>query len=296
MADTLPKEIFKKVRQLEIRTRGLVNNIFSGEYHSAFKGKGMEFAEVREYQFGDDVRAIDWNVSARRDDVFIKVYEEEREQTLMILFDASGSGVFGSVSQFKRDLAAEISATLAFSAIKNNDKVGLAIFTDTVEKFVAPRKGRTHVLRLLREIFFFSPKGRGTNIAAALDFATRVLKRRAIVFLISDLMDSGYLEKMKLINKKHDFVVIHITDPREFSLPPVGLLELEDAETGEHFLVDTFDTAFVKSYESRMAQLHANRKSQLQRLQIDVVQVSTQQSYIKPLANFFRQRELRQAF
>lgn len=186
MPETLPKEVFKKVRELEVRTRGLVNNIFSGEYHSAFKGKGMEFAEVREYQFGDDVRAIDWNVSARRDDVFIKVYEEEREQTLMILFDASGSGMFSTAHQSKRDLAAEICATFAFSAIKNNDKVGLIIFTDSIEKFVAPRKGRTHVLRILREIFFFKPKGKTTNIAAALDFATRALKRRAIVFLVSD--------------------------------------------------------------------------------------------------------------
>lgn len=294
MAELLPKEVFKKVRELEIRTRGLVNNIFSGEYHSAFKGKGMEFAEVREYQFGDDVRAIDWNVSARRDDVFIKVFEEEREQTLMILFDASGSGAFGTARQSKRELAAEICATLAFSAIKNNDKVGLIIFTDGVEKFVAPRKGRTHVLRILREIFFFKPKGKTTNISAALDFATRALKRRAIVFLVSDLMDSQYIEKMKLINKKHDFVVIHITDPREFSLPEVGLLELEDAETGECYLVDTFDQEFLKSYESRISQMHANRKAQLQRLRIDMVQVSTDKSYIKPLTTFFRQRELRQ--
>ena len=294
MAETLPKEVFKKVRQLEIRTRGLVNNIFSGEYHSAFKGKGMEFAEVREYQFGDDVRAIDWNVSARRDDVFIKVYEEEREQTLMILFDASGSGAFGSTSQSKRELAAEICATLAFSAIKNNDKVGLIIFTDKVEKFVVPRKGRTHVLRILREIFFFEPQGKNTNISAALDFATRSLKRRAIVFLVSDLMDDSYIEKMKLINKKHDFVVIHIIDPRELSLPEVGLLYLEDAETGECYLVDTFDEEFLKSYESRISQVQANRKAQLQRLQIDMVQVSTDKSYIKPLAAFFRQREMRQ--
>ncbi len=294
MAEAQLKEVFKKVRQLEIRTRGLVNNIFGGEYHSAFKGKGMEFAEVREYQFGDDVRAIDWNVSARRDDVFIKVFEEEREQTLMILYDASGSGGFGSAGQFKRDLAAELCATLAFSATKNNDKVGLIIFTDVIEKFIAPRKGRTHVLRLLREIFFFKPKGRTTHIGAALDFATRVLKRRAIVFLVSDLMDGGFIEKVKLINKKHDFVIIHITDPREFELPSVGLLELQDAETGEHFIADTFDEAFRKNYEARMSQLQANRRSQLQKLQVDVVSVSTNRSYIKPLAAFFQQREMRQ--
>ncbi|NTV45094.1 MAG: DUF58 domain-containing protein [Chlorobiales bacterium] len=286
-------DIFSKIRQLEIRTRGLVDNIFSGEYHSAFKGKGMEFAEVREYQYGDDVRAIDWNVSARRDDVFIKVFEEEREQTLMILFDGSGSGAFGSANQFKRDLAAEICATLAFSAIKNNDKVGLMIFTDTVEKFIPPRKGRSHVLRILREIFYFRPRGKQTNIASAVDFATRVLKRRSIVFLVSDLMDQGFEHSFRIMSRKHDFVIIHVTDPREFTLPRVGLIELEDAETGERYLADTYDDKFRASYQRRMEQFQSYQKNQLQRMQIDTVSVSTAGSYIKPLTTFFRRRETR---
>jgi uncharacterized protein (DUF58 family) len=287
------KEIFKKIRQLEIRTRGVVNNIFGGEYHSAFKGKGMEFAEVREYQYGDDVRAIDWNVTSRKDDVFIKVFEEEREQTLMILFDGSGSGFFGTHKQFKRDYAAEICATLAFSATKNNDKVGLIIFTDQVELFIPPRKGRTHVLRILREIFFFEPKSKRTNIAAAVEFASRILKRKAIVFLVSDLMDSNYEKPLRMMNQKHDFVVIQITDKSEFELPAVGLLELEDAETGEHFIADTFDEQFRLNYAKRMEELQQRRKTALQKLQIDMVSVSTDESYIRPLASFFKQRELR---
>ncbi|MCS6988851.1 MAG: DUF58 domain-containing protein [Chloroherpetonaceae bacterium] len=286
-------EIFKKIRQLEIRTRGLVNNIFGGEYHSAFKGKGMEFAEVREYQYGDDVRAIDWNVTSRKDDVFIKVFEEEREQTLMILFDGSGSGFFGTRKQFKRDYAAEICATLAFSAIKNNDKVGLIIFTDQVELFIPPRKGRTHVLRILREIFYFEPKSKRTNIANAVEFASRILKRKAIVFLVSDLMDSNYEKPLRMMNQKHDFVVIQITDKSEFELPAVGLLELEDAETGEHFIADTYDEQFRLNYAKRMQELQERRKVALQKLQIDMVSVSTDESYIRPLAAFFKQRELR---
>ncbi len=287
------KEIFKKIRQLEIRTRGVVNNIFGGEYHSAFKGKGMEFAEVREYQYGDDVRAIDWNVTSRKDDVFIKVFEEEREQTLMILFDGSASGFFGTHKQVKRDDAAEICATLAFSAIKNNDKVGLIIFTDEVELFIPPRKGRTHVLRILREIFYFEPKSKGTRIATAVEFASRILKRRAIVFLVSDLMDANYEKPLRMMNQRHDFVVIQITDKSEFELPAVGLLELEDAETGEHFIADTFDERFRLNYTKRMEELQQRRKTALQKLQIDMVSVSTDESYIRPLATFFKQRELR---
>ncbi|MBC8042557.1 MAG: VWA domain-containing protein, partial [Rhizobacter sp.] len=205
----------------------------------------------------------------------------------------SGSGAFGSINQFKRDLAAEISATLAFSAIKNNDKVGLIIFTDTVELFIAPRKGRKNVLRILREIFFFKPKSRRTNIASALTLAARILKRRTIVFLVSDLMDKNYDDALKLMNKKHDFVTIHISDPLETELPRVGLVELTDAETGEHFLADTSDAMFRKNYELRMKQLAEQRKKQFQKLQIDMVGVSTARSYIKPLAAFFRQRDAR---
>jgi uncharacterized protein (DUF58 family) len=293
MSEIGKPDIFSKIHQLEIRTRGLVNNIFSGEYHSAFKGKGMDFAEVREYQYGDDVRSIDWNVSARRDDVFIKVFEEEREQSLLILYDGSGSSDFGSKNQYKRDLAAEICATLAFSAIKNNDKVGLMIFTDTVEKFIPPRKGRSHVLRILREIFYFRPRGKKTNISASVDFASRALKRRSIVFLVTDLMDQGFEHSLKIISRKHDFVVIHVTDPREYELPSVGLIELEDAETGERYLADTFDDKFRASYQRRMDQYRSYQKNQLLRMQIDMVDVSTAESYIKPLTTFFRRRESR---
>ncbi|ACF12883.1 protein of unknown function DUF58 [Chloroherpeton thalassium ATCC 35110] len=293
MSEALDKDIFQKIRLLEIRTRGLVNNIFSGEYHSAFKGRGMEFAEVREYQFGDDVRTIDWNVSARSDDVFIKMFEEEREQSMMILFDGSGSGVFGTANQFKRDLAAEICATLAFSAIKNNDKVGLMIFTDVVEKFIPPRKGRSHVLRILRDIFHFRPRGKQTNIGGAVDLAARVLKRRSIVFLVSDLMGYQFEHSFRVMSRKHDFIAIHVSDPREFELPRVGLLELEDAETGEHYLVDTYDEQFRGSYARRMEQFLDYRRAQLQRMKIDMVSVSTAESYIKPLTAFFRRREKR---
>ncbi|MDX2127854.1 MAG: DUF58 domain-containing protein [Chloroherpetonaceae bacterium] len=293
MAEISLKEIFKKVRQLEIRTRGLVNNVFGGEYHSAFKGKGMEFAEVRAYQFGDDVRAIDWNVSARRDDTYIKLFNEEREQTLMILYDGSGSAAFGSKKQFKRDLAAEICATLAFSAITNNDKVGLIIFTDTIEKFIAPRKGKKHVLRLLREIFSFQPQGKGTNIGGALDFMTRLLKRKSIVFLVSDLLTPKFDDKMKLINRKHDFIVIQLSDEREFNLPRVGLLELEDAETGERFMLDTFDDSARRDYENKMDDFRRLRNDTLKKMQIDMIEVSTGESFITPLEGFFKRREMR---
>jgi uncharacterized protein (DUF58 family) len=293
MSETLPADVFKKIRQLEIRTRGLVNSVFGGEYHSAFKGKGVEFAEVREYQYGDDVRAIDWNVSARRDDVYVKLFDEEREQTLMILFDASASGVFGTEGQFKKDMAAEICSLLAFSAIKNNDKVGLVVFTDEVELFISPRKGKRHVLRILREIFFFKPKSRKTNLKMALEFTTRILKRKSIVFLVSDFMDTGYEDTLRMINTKHDFIAIQIGDPAELSLPRVGLVEMTDAETGRKFIADTFNDSFRRAYATRMMKLYDYRKSMFNKYQIDSILLMTHQSFIEPLTKFFKMREKR---
>ncbi|NUO81345.1 DUF58 domain-containing protein, partial [candidate division KSB1 bacterium] len=234
----IPKEILKKVRRLEIQTRALVNDVFSGEYHSVFKGRGMAFAEVREYVLGDDVRNIDWNVTARTGHPFVKVFDEERELTVMLLVDVSSSGEFGTHEQMKGDIAAEICALLAFSAIKNNDKVGLIIFTDRIEKFVPPKKGRTHVLRVLREVLYHKPEGHGTNITTALEYLNRVIRRKAVVFLVSDFLSEGYEKALRVAGKRHDLVAIPITDPRETEIPNVGLVELEDAETGEVHLLD----------------------------------------------------------
>ncbi len=235
----IPKEILKKVKRIEIATRGVVNEIFSGEYHSVFKGRGMEFSEVREYQYGDDIRTIDWNVSARMDHLFVKVFEEERELTVMLLVDVSSSGNFGTASQMKGEIAAELCAVLAFSAIKNNDKVGLIIFSDKIEKFIPPRKGKQHVLRVIREILYFKPEDSQTNLNVALEFLIKVIRRRSIVFLVSDFMTEEYEKALQVTNKKHDVIAIDIIDPREVELPNIGFIELEDAETGETVLVDT---------------------------------------------------------
>src|SRR5512135_2255316 len=226
------KELLKKVRQLEIRTRGMVNQVFSGEYHSVFKGRGMEFSEVREYQFGDEIRTIDWNVTARLDHPYVKVFEEERELTVILLVDMSGSQFFGSQTSLKRDIAVELSAILAFSAMKNNDKVGAILFTDQVEKVIPPRKGQTHALRIVRELLSFEPTSTRTNLQSALQYLNHLQKRRAIVFLISDFMDSGYEAALRIVGRRHDLVGIVLLDPREQELPQVGLLTLRDAETG----------------------------------------------------------------
>ncbi|MFQ5628135.1 MAG: DUF58 domain-containing protein, partial [bacterium] len=234
----IPKEILKKVKSIEIQTRGMVNDVFSGEYHSVFKGRGMEFAEVREYQFGDDIRTIDWNVSARMGCPYIKVFDEERELTVMLLVDASRSADFGTQKQMKGEIAAEICALLAFSAIKNNDKVGLIIFTDKIEIFVPPRKGKKHVLRVIRELLYHKPVGAQTDLSLALEYLSRLITRRAVVFLISDFQDENYEQSLRIASRKHDLIAITITDPREVVLPDVGFIELEDAETGETILID----------------------------------------------------------
>jgi len=292
------KELLKKVRQIELSIRGVVNEVFAGEYHSVFKGRGMEFSEVREYQAGDDVRTIDWNVSARMNHPFVKVFEEERELTVMILFDSSSSEVFGSRGNMKGLIATEIAALLASSAIKNNDKVGLIIFSDTIEKFVPPRKGRQHVLRVIRELLYVEydeghSRATKTNIAAALEYLNKIAKRRATVFLISDFLDDSFEKDLQIANKRHDLVGIHIIDPLEEALPSVGLLELEDLETGEIRLIDTS----VRSVRDGIAHNTAGEKLRLEKffrsIGMDYIDIYTDRSYVKPLTHFFKMRSKR---
>jgi uncharacterized protein (DUF58 family) len=286
-------ELLKKVRTIEIRTRGFVNQIFSGEYHSVFKGRGMAFSEVREYQFGDDIRSIDWNVSARFNHPFVKVFEEERELTVILLVDVSGSGDFGTVRQLKRETAAELCAVLAFSALKNNDKVGVIFFSDVIEKFIPPKKGRFHVLRILREVINFTPEHRGTNIAEALRFLTGAIKKRSIVFLISDFMDESYGDALRIAGRKHDLVGIKLYDPREEELPPVGLMRTVDAETGETRWVDTDSKRVRDAYARWWRTAEEARKKIFRKSGLDEIRVRTDQSYVKPLMMFFRMREKR---
>ena len=286
----IPKEVLKKVRRIEIRTKKLVNDLFSGEYHSTFKGQGMEFEEVRQYEPGDDIRLIDWNVTARTGYPYIKKFKEERELSVVLLFDASSSGRFGTRERFKNETAAEMCALLAFSAIKNNDKVGLIIFTDTIEKFVPPKKGRAHVLRLIREILYFKPTGTGTNIAGALEYFSRVIKRKSVVFVISDFLSEDFYKPLQIANNKHDLIAIKVTDPREMSFDNVGLIELEDAETGEVFMIDTGSKQFRKEFSARANEDMLNMKKSFQLINLDFINVRTDQSYIVPLINFFKMR------
>jgi len=291
----IPKELLKKVKHIEIATRNVVNEVFSGEYHSVFKGRGMEFAEVREYQPGDDIRTIDWNVSARMGHPFVKVFEEERELTVMLLVDVSSSGNFGTTEQLKREVAAELSAVLAFSAIKNNDKVGLIIFSDRIEKFIPPHKGRKHVLRVIREILFFKPKESATNLNSALEYLSRVIKRRSTVFLISDFMTEDFEKAMQVANKKHDLIALSITDPREVTLPDVGMIDLEDAETGETILVDTGSAALRRHFFDE-AMLQRNKYADFfKSIGVDHINILTNRSYIEPITKFFRMRARRLA-
>ena len=289
----IPKEILKKVKRIEIQTRGLVNDIFSGEYHSVFKGRGMEFSEVREYQIGDDIRLIDWNVSARMGHPFVKVFEEERELTVMLLVDVSSSADFGTVERMKGEIAIEICALLAFSAIKNNDKVGLIIFTDRIEKFVPPKKGKTHVLRVLRELLYHEPEGKGTDLSLALEYLSRVITRRSVVFLVSDFISDDYQKAMQIANKRHDLVAITITDPREIELPNIGLVELEDAETGEIIMLDTADSTIRQTFTRETSNSREERDKNLRSMNVDSIDIRTDVSYIEPLIKFFRMRARR---
>jgi uncharacterized protein (DUF58 family) len=289
----IPKEILKKVRRIEITTRGLVNDVFSGEYHSVFKGRGMDFAEVREYSIGDDVRSIDWNVTARMGHPFIKLFQEERELTVLLMVDASSSGDFGTRGAMKGEIAAEICALLAFSAIKNNDKVGLIIFTDRVEKYVSPKKGRGHVLRVIREILYHRPESRRTDISGALEFLSRVSRRRSVVFVVSDFLASGYEKALGIAGRRHDVVAVTVTDPREMEIPSVGFIELEDAETGEVFLLDSRSLRFREAFQRRAESLRKTRDRTFRSKNIDSIDIFTHRPYIKPLLRFFRMRARR---
>jgi uncharacterized protein (DUF58 family) len=290
----IPREILKEVRRIEISTRGLVNEVFSGEYHSVFKGRGMSFAEVREYQYGDDIRSIDWNVTARTGSPFVKIFEEERELTVMLLVDVSASGDFGTKRRFKAEVAVEICAALAFSAIKNNDKVGLVIFSDHVEKFVPPRKGRGHVLRVLRELLYHRPEGRGTDIGAALEYLAHVQRKRAVTFLVTDFRDEGFERALAVAGRRHDLVAVRLGDAREQELPPLGLLELEDPESGERVVVNTSSKVFRSTFRSANAAKREALDRTLRRSKVDVIDISTGEPWVKPLMRFFQARMRRQ--
>jgi len=288
----LTPELIRKIRRIEIRTRRLVNDSFAGEYHAIFKGRGMEFDEVRPYQPGDEVRDIDWNVTARTGDLFVKRFVEERELTVMLVVDASGSGQFGTVNRFKREIAAELAAVLAFSAITNNDKVGLLVFTDRVELFISPRKGRRHVLRLIRDLLAFEPEGRGTDLKLALNMVNRVLKRSSIVFLISDFLapPETYRSVLQISNRRHDVIAVNVTDPREEEWPKVGLLTLEDAETGQTQWVDTSSRHWRESFTERVNELTTARERVFRKAKVDRINITTDAEYVTPLTKFFERR------
>ncbi len=289
----LPSEILRKVRRIEIRSNRLVNESLAGEYHSVFKGRGMEFSEVREYQFGDDVRTIDWNVTSRMGHPYVKRYVEERELTVILLVDFSASGEFGSHRQFKREIAAEICALLAFSAIKNNDRVGLIAFTDRIETFLRPRKGNNHVLRVIRDVLYFSPVGRRTDIGMALRNLSRTITKRSVVFLVSDFLGEGYEQPLRIAARKHDLIAITMTDPREEDLPPLGLIDREDAGTGERIVVDTSDRRTRRFLKDWARARRAKRESLFRSIGVDALELFTDRPYDVPLVRFFHRRARR---
>ncbi|MDE2217504.1 MAG: DUF58 domain-containing protein, partial [Planctomycetota bacterium] len=287
------KDILKKIQQVEIHTRRLVNEAFVGEYHSVFKGRGMEFEEVREYQPGDEIRTIDWNVTARMGRPFIKRYVEERELTVMLLVDVSASGNFGSIKQLKNEVAIEICSLLAFSAIKNNDKVGLIMFTDKIEKFIPPKKGPKHVLRVIRELLCAEPTGKGTNISVALEYLNKISSRRTISFVVSDFIANDYAHALRIANKRHDMIAITMVDPREQELPNVGFVELRDAESGEISLVDTANAQVRREFSVvNLRQVH-ERSKLFRSMGVDEIIINTGKHYIEPIVRFFRVREKR---
>ncbi|HIA95085.1 MAG TPA: DUF58 domain-containing protein [Candidatus Marinimicrobia bacterium] len=289
----IPRQILQKVKRIEIRTRGLVNNLFGGEYHSVFKGRGMTFSEVREYQPGDDIRLIDWNVTARTGSPFIKIFEEERELTVYLLVDISASGEFGSGQQLKREIGAEIAAVLGFSAIKNNDKVGLILFSDEIEKYVVPKKGKSHVLRVVRELLYTVPERTGTSLKNALDYLLKVAKRKSVVFIISDFLDQEYWSSLKVVNRKHDVIGIHLYDPAETNMPDMGLAKVEDPETGESFWVDTSSKDAQDRLRKEIQTRQEKFKKDAQKIGFDMIPIATDQDYVEPLMSFFRMREKR---
>ena len=289
----IPKQILKKVKRIEIRTRGLVNDLFGGEYHSVFKGRGMTFSEVREYQPGDDIRLIDWNVTARTGSPFIKIFEEERELTVYLIVDISASGEFGSNQQLKREFGAEIAAVLGFSAIKNNDKVGLILFSEDVEKYVVPKKGKSHVLRVVRELLYTDSKKSGTSIKKALDYLLKVAKRKSVIFLISDFLDDGYWSSLKVVNRKHDLIGIQLYDPAEISLPDLGLSKIEDPETGSAFWIDTSSKSSLKALKKRHEIDQIKFEKESRKIGFDIIPISTDQDFVEPLLSLFKAREKR---
>lgn len=286
-------ELLKKVRKIEIKTRGLSNHIFSGEYHSAFKGRGMAFSEVREYQPGDDIRSIDWNVTARFNHPYVKVFEEERELTVMLLVDISGSGSFGTKKQFKKDLITELCAVLSFSAIQNNDKIGVIFFSDKIEKFIPPKKGKPHILRIIRELIDFKPDSKGTDISLALRYFTNVIKKRSIAFIISDFMSAGFEDALKITARKHDTVALRIFDQRETELPDAGLIRFRDAETGKNILVDSGNSFTRRGYAAAWLKRDTELANLFARSGVDYANLNTEQNYIQPLMTLFKKREKR---
>ncbi len=289
----LPRDVLEKVRRIEISTRRLVTDALAGEYHSIFKGRGMEFSEVREYQLGDDIRTIDWNVTSRTGSLHVKKFTEERELTVLLLLDASGSANFGTHRRFKREIAAEMGALLAFSAIKNNDRVGAIVFTSDVEMYIPPRKGRGHVLRVIRDLLYFEPKGKGTNLARAAEYLNLITRKRAVVFVLSDFLDRDFEKPLQVAAKKHDLIAVFIADPREAGLPAVGLVELEDAESGHRLLLDTSDTEAMASYRKFVHQRDWKLRNELTQMGVDTIDISTDVPYDRPLMKFFRMRARR---
>lgn len=284
------KELLKKVRKIEIKTRRLSNNVFGGEYHSTFKGRGMTFSEVREYQFGDDVRSIDWNVTARYNEPFVKVFEEERELTMMLVVDVSGSELFGSREQFKKEVVTEIAATLAFSATQNNDKIGLLLFSDQMELFIPPKKGRSHVLRIIRELLEFEPKGKDTNLAEALKYVSNVIKKKAIIFILSDFLTDDYRQTLKILSGKHDVTGIRIYDEREENIPNVGLVQMLDRESGELIMVNTGSKSVRKAYQNYFLEREAYFKDSFSKSGAGMLSTRVGESYVKKLLGYFKTR------
>ena len=289
----IPKEILKKVRQIEIRTKSLVNDLFGGEYHSVFKGRGMTFSEVREYSPGDDIRMIDWIVTARSNSPFIKIFEEERELTVYLLVDISRSGHFGTTNQFKSELAAEIAAVLGFSAIKNKDKVGLILFSDHVEKYIIPKKDKSHILRVVREVLFNEPQARKTSLKSGLDFLMNVAKRKSVVFLISDFLDNQFWKSLKLANRKHDMIGIRISDYAEENIPNFGLVKVQDTESQSEFWADMSSNEDRELLSKNINEKWNNFQNECLSNQFDVINVKTNMDYVEPLMNYFNKREKR---